>query len=137
MVNLNRVCFGAKDDGFGKFHIGVGGTILAFKLVHVSGSVSCKYGVFTKWGCNPSESYIQTVLTNSSDVIIVPESQRTPYTLNGYHSDSQEIVFPVLTNPMVLASGQELRLWYGEDLADDSESNNGGTTCADVYAKYK
>ena len=32
-----------------------------------------------------------------------------------------------------MASGEELRLWYGEDLANVFEEDNGGRVCCDVY----
>ena len=53
-----------------------------------------------------------------------------------YDGDFREIVFTGLSNPLPLSPGQELRLWYSEDLRDGSGSNNGGTSCADVYAEY-
>ena len=30
-------------------------------------------------------------------------------------------------------SGEELRVWFGEDLVGYTESDNHGTSCADVY----
>ena len=31
---------------------------------------------------------------------------------------------------------QELRVWYGEDLYDSTESDNSGTSCIEVWANY-
>ena len=62
--------------------------------------------------------------------------QRSPYTLPGYDAQSSEIVFSGFPNPLHLSSDEELRLWYWEDLIDQSEQDNGGTSCADVFAKY-
>ena len=80
-----------------------------------------------------------TVLTTSNDVILLPDfpELQTWYSLPGYNADSKEIVFKGLKNPLLLTSGQELRIWYSEDLQNAAtEDDNGGTTCADVYAMY-
>ena len=42
----------------------------------------------------------------------------------------------VFAHPRSVIRGEELRLWYGEDLADYSEADNGGRVCCDVYALY-
>ena len=58
------------------------------------------------------------------------------YRLPGYHCMSNYLAFIDLTTPMYGRKGQELRIWYREDLIGYTEENNGGVTCADVYAKY-
>ena len=35
---------------------------------------------------------------------------------------------------LATTEGMEMRLWFGQDLKDSSESDNSGTTCAHVYA---
>ncbi|XP_067023808.1 uncharacterized protein, partial [Acropora muricata] len=40
-LNSAPVCFGAKDNQFGRFRVEVGGSIQAVKLVHLSGQVNC------------------------------------------------------------------------------------------------
>ena len=107
----------------------------AVQLVHVNGSVSYRSGDFSNWGCRV-DNIIHTILTTSSNVILLPESHLRFYTIPGYTSNSKEIVFTGLTNPLLLSSGQELRLWYGEDFENRRESGNAGMSCADVYAKY-
>ena len=134
-LNTDPVCFGAKGNQFGRFNIAVGGSVEAVKLVHVSGSLSCRAGDFSMWGCEISDT-LHTLITTSSDVILLPESKQVWYRLPGYNSTSKEIMFVGLTNPLYMSSGQELRLWYSEDFINYHESNNAGTTCADVYAKY-
>ena len=62
--------------------------------------------------------------------------QSSRYTLPGYDAQSSEIVFSGFPNPLHLSSGQKLRMWYEEDLYDESEFDNGGTSCADVLVKY-
>lgn len=53
----------------------------------------------------------------------------------GYTSVSPELVLSFF-NPYSVQSGQELRLWYGEDVMNVSEGDNGGTACVDIYAIY-
>ena len=135
-LNTAPVCFGAKKNQFGRFNVSdVSGSVDAVKLVHVSGSVRCGYGRWSKWGCAGSP-HLSTLITTSKNVILLPESKTPRYKISGYDRDSKEIVFEDLSNPLLLSSGQELRLWYAEDWLDQSESDNGGKTCADVYAKY-
>ena len=60
-LNSAPVCFGAKDDQFGRFQVEVGGSIQAVKLVHLSGQVTCnRYQVngSSKWGCGPPYSVL-------------------------------------------------------------------------------
>lgn len=58
------------------------------------------------------------------------------YSIAGIGVNSVELVFNILPDPLVVLGGQEFQIWYGEDLIDCSESDNGGQTCADVYAWY-
>ncbi|XP_078356544.1 uncharacterized protein LOC144641399 [Oculina patagonica] len=71
---------------------------------------------------------------DSDNVILLPESQEFKYTLPGQNADSKEIEFTDISIPLLLSSGQELRIWYGEDLANYGEGDNDGTSCVDVYA---
>ena len=132
------MCFGAKDNQFGHFQVEFGGSIEAVKLVHLSGQVSCYQAgnVSSKWGCDGKTNIIFVFLTDASNTILLPMGQNSSYTIPGYDSQSSEIVFSGFPNPLHLSSGQELRMWYEEDLNDKSESDNGGTSCADVLVKY-
>ena len=58
------------------------------------------------------------------------------YQLDGAHVNSPTLVFNLLPTPLVVSIGQQFRIWYGQDLANYSEDNNAGETCADVYALY-
>ena len=140
-LNSAPVCFGAKDNQFGQFQFEVGGSIQAVKLVHLSGQVTCDHrhvNAWSKWGCGSpfSVHVIHVFLTDAFKTILLPMGQRSPYTIPGYDAQSGEIVFSGFPNPLHLLSGQELSLWYEEDLDDRSESDNDGTSCTDVFAKY-
>ena len=62
--------------------------------------------------------------------------QSSRYTIPGYDAQSSEVGFSGFPNPLHPSSGQQLRMWYEEDPNDKSESDNGGTSCADVLVKY-
>ena len=141
-LNSAPVCFGAKDNQFGPFQVEIGDSIQAVKLVHVSGGVNCDlpWNAYSKWGCDKPhlKHYIFVLLTDTSNTILLPtgQSHGSRYTLPGYDAQSSEIIFSGFPNPLYLSSGQELRLWYEEDLIDQSEHDNNGTSCTDVFAKY-
>ena len=134
------MCFGARDNQFGRFRVEVGGSIQAVKLVHVSGAVNCYFprNASSKWGCDlPNvRQEISVLLTDTSNTILLPMSQRFSYTIPGYDAQSSEIVLSGFPNPLHLSPDKELRLWYGEDLRDRSEHDNNGISCTDVFAKY-
>ena len=146
-VNSRPVCFGARDNKYGSFNVPYGGKIVAVKLVHLSGYVTCavsQISHYSFWGCDniPSlKNHVNVIITTSSNTIITPVS---PFLKNhvakfselpGYNSFSPEIILPRFS-PHSVNSGQELRLWYGEDLTDRTESDNGGWVCCNVYALY-
>ena len=136
------MCFGAKGNQFGRFQTEVGGTIQTVKLVHLFGQVTCdgRNNAWSKWGCGPphySDLDIFVFLTNASNATVLPMGKSSHcYTIPGYDAQSSEIIFNDFPNPLHLSSDEELRLWYGEDLKDYAESDNNGTSCTDVFAKY-
>ena len=144
------MCFSAKDDQFGQFTVPSGGSLLAIKLVHVYGYVTCdKNRVYhwSYWGCGTHSSLsdrVDVAITTSSNDVLLPPSQFMEQSwlfqhkwskIPGYNSLSAELVLSVFSSPLTITSGQVLRLWYGEDLVNSSESDNGGTSCCDVFAR--
>ena len=137
------MCFGAKDNQFGLFQVEVGGSIQAVKLAHLSGQVTCETPktAWSKWGCDhpddpDSVRYIAVFLTDESNNILLPIGKSSRYTIPGYDAQSSEIVFSGFQTPFHLSSGQELRMWYEEDLKDHNDFDNSGNSCTDVFAKY-
>ena len=120
---------------------------MGVKLVHLSGYVSCSTASvhhYSFWGCGSHtylKNHVNVVITTSSNYIILPLSQFFTYSggkwseIPGYNSLSPEIILPFFS-PYPVSSGQQLRLWYGEDLVDWYEADNAGRVCADVYALY-
>lgn len=149
-ANTAPVCFGARDTQFGSFYLPSGGGLVGIKLVHRYGYVSCAVGHpqhWSFWGCGQHATVSQEVnvfITTSDNKIILPPGQlmkknragkwvRVP----GYNSASKEIVLTTFSDPYPVLAGQQLRLWYGEDLQGHTEADNGGRVCCDVYAQFQ
>jgi len=137
-LNKDPVCFGANGDQFGSFMYDRNIFVSSFMLVHRSGKVTCNKGSYSYWGCHPNSTTSLVALTNQDNEILAPEASkvngRGRYTLSGYYSSSSILVFCAPKKPHCVLAGTELRLWYGEDLRGHAENDNGGKTCADVFA---
>ena len=146
-VNSRSVCFGARDDQFGRFSIPYGGKIAGIKLVRLSSHVTCdtsNIAYWSFWGCANHPyvgKHVATVITKSNNEVILPLNQFFTFghgkwsQIPGYNSLSPEIVLS-FSSPYSVSSGQQLRLWYGEDLVAYTENGNDGNVCCDVYALY-
>ncbi|XP_031567754.1 uncharacterized protein LOC116302562 [Actinia tenebrosa] len=139
-INASPVCFGARNDSYGSFYMKINGTAVhKLKLIHLSGYVTChkeKDERKSNWGCRKNSDKLWTIITDSTNQRILPQDgapQYSRYSIPGFTSSSHELIFENFTSPMVITTGQEYRIWYTEDLRNDSESDNGGTSCADVY----
>ena len=143
------MCFEAKNNQFGRFYVPSSGKLAAIKLVHRYGYVSCDTQIifyWSYWGCgdnpwNGLRDLVDVVITNTANHTLLPATQfitmdRTKSKIPGHNSLSQELVLSVISQPHWVTAGQELRLWYGEDLVNHSEGNNGGRVCCDVYVDY-
>ena len=144
------MCFGAKNNQFGRFYVPSSGKLGAVKLVHRYGYVSCdtrKISHWSYWGCgttpcSPARDDVNIVITTSANHTILPAKEFIVsetlkwYKIPGYNSLSPELVLSVFSQPHGVTAGQELRLWNGEDLVNQSEGDNGGSACCDVYVHY-
>ena len=143
------MCFGARSDQFGKFSVPFGGRLLAIKLVHLHGYVTCdkrKVYHWSYWGCGAHGSvgagFVDVVITTATNGILLPPRQFIVHNsgkwskIPGYDSLSPELLLSVFSSPLTVTSGQVLRLWYGEDLGGITEHGNDGTSCCDVFARF-
>ena len=146
-VNSSPVCFEAKTNQFGRFYAPSSGKLAAIKLVHRYGYVSCHTGStshWSYWGCGAEpclRGQVNVVITTSANHVLLPSSKfittgTKRSKIPGHNSLSPELVLSVFSQPHGVTAGQELRLWYGEDLVNQSEGDNGGRACCDVYAHY-
>ena len=117
----------------------------AIKLVHKSGTVTCRVEKFglSNWGCGDDQ--LNTIVTTTNDKVVFPKGVNMKhgwYTLAGFTSKSSELVLKNPTGNNKVSKGQTLRLWYGEDLTNSDEGHttehdNSGKSCADVYAEIQ
>lgn len=151
-ANTAPVCFGTRDTQPGSFYLPSGGGLAAIKLVHLYGYVSCDVRHpqhWSFWGCGQHRSLkqeVDVVITKSDDKqIILPPAEFMKYNhqggkwarVPGYDSFSKEIVLTPFGKPYPVVAGQQLHLWYGEDLQNYTEGDNGGRVCCDVYAQFQ
>ena len=129
------MCFGAKNNMFGRFEVEFSGSINAVKLVHLNGKVSCGKA-WAKWGCFPGREKLRVFITDASNTIILPRAEGRFYRIPGYNSSSSEIIITDFQNPLYLSSGHDLRLWFGADLFDYDEDDNNGKVCTNVFVRY-
>ena len=137
------MCFGARDNQFGRFYIPPGGgSVGSIKLVYLYGYVSCDTRhstTWSRWGCRHQK--VSIAITTSGNHVLLPVSQLAPdsglwTTIPGYNSQSPELVMAFYSHPRPMTSGEELRLWYGEDFKGFTEGDNGGRVCCYVYALF-
>ena len=99
------------------------------------------------WGCGYSQVQhkVNVVITTSTNRILNPPNQLLSSThggegkwqhIIGYNSWSPELVLSVFSHPHWISYLQQLPVWYGEDLMDWGEGDNGGRVCCDVFALY-
>ena len=146
--NNAPVCFGAKSGQFGRFYVKTAfKRVAAVKLVHLYGYVSCDtrhVSYWSYWGCGLygwGLGKINVVITNSGDQVLLPPHEFIEHhgakwsKVPGYDSFSSELVISSFS-PSHVNYNQELRVWYGEDLMNTSEGDNGGAVCVDIYAIF-
>ena len=79
-LNTIPVCFGAKDGKFGKFSVLSNGLLLAIKVVHLYGYVTCdknKVQYWSYWGCGAHNSFrdqVDVVITTFTNGVLLPAS---------------------------------------------------------------
>lgn len=140
-LQATNVCFGAKDDSYGNFTLKHTGTITKLKLKHTGeeATLNCdRYlsnNVGSRWGCYSGEKLIVTAITDKNNTLIIPNSNPLHhYSLPGYHGNSTYLQFDYLN--ISARCGDELRIWYLQDLRDYTEFNNEGRSCTDVHAVF-
>ena len=144
-INNDPVCFGARDDKYGAFNVTKTGFVKAMKLLRRHGSIQCNpRHPPTFWSCSNENHYanntFMTIITNANKEALLPSvenlNNKHYYVLEGVNQGSPELILGNLSRPLRLLRDQQLQIWYGQDLVDNSEGGNNGTTCVDVFAWY-
>ena len=147
-LNQNPVCYGGKGSDYGSFKVDTDVLIHKVKFVYRSGGIFCnptkKAGYF---GCPYAglvEDYFAVFLTDTTNNPVVPaspvffgENRGSPmrgwYRVQGHKTFATTVTLSTGSSSFQLKAGQEFRIWHGEDLFNNWETNNSGKTCADVY----
>ena len=146
-LNMHKVCFGAKGHTPGSFKSRHGLTAYMIAIHYKSGGVYCNRQRPTPFSCQANNwkfNNLGVFMTNSRNHPIVPQSPTYPenyrgkgwYTLNGYTPESRLVLLDAghSYRGHRIRRGETLRVWYGEDLYNYTEGDNGGRSCVDVYA---
>ena len=160
---VNQICFGAGgddlgDDNYAEFQLPVDAH--AIKLVYQSGGVSCNYagrGFYSRWGCDEDvDSSMGTFITTNAKGsastmmdIVAPSREHInhenlwydPFDDNWPQANELTFTAGAQTGPTASFGGQRggsypaggYLIWFGEDLGDRSQHDNGGATCLKVY----
>ena len=145
-INAHPICFGARDESYGAFNITESGIIYTFELVHLSGSVSCNLKQPPSyWGCDlpyfGEERLLSTITFKNRSLLFLADYKKTDchyhYKIKGVSVNEPKLRFNILPSPISVFVGEEFQIWFTQDLMNCTEHNNGGQTCADVYALYQ
>ncbi|XP_057296969.1 uncharacterized protein LOC130625872 [Hydractinia symbiolongicarpus] len=138
-LQAKNICFGAKDNSYGNFSLTHTGILTKLKLEHTGeATLNCDItsgNIGTRWGCEYyGPQNIWTLITDKNDNLIFPFLKTSDYFHPGYNRNSPYLKFDNLNTPA--RRGDELRIWYGEDLINRNEHINAGRSCANVYAVF-
>ena len=82
------------------------------------------------------------IVTDAKNRIIYPSPRMVTvsssgwYKLPGYTSSSPKLILTDFGNPKYLRTNEKLRIWYGEDLKNYTESDNHGSAWIEIYAYF-
>ena len=96
------------------------------------------------WGCNygpkPSDAKVLTVITDADNKVVFPANidSSVPFNVPGFNAlTSKNLVFTNFAYPNYFNKGQEIRIWYIDDLRNTASAfGNGGMHCINLYASF-
>eukprot|EP00794_Sanderia_malayensis_P019927 gene19927-21879_t len=141
-LNHRPVCYGAKGNSFGVFHVEKQVKAYQVKLVRISGQLACvSAGFYSYFSCIVHRDQFEVHVTDSKNKIIVPPipvrykaGYGAWYYLNGHRYGANTVVISTGVHPYTFKRGKEYRVWNGEDLFNLTEYDNSGHICVNVYA---
>ncbi|XP_031568965.1 uncharacterized protein LOC116303544 [Actinia tenebrosa] len=148
--HFHPVCFEGQGNRFGHLiHVGKKGLIGAIKLVYRTGSIRCvaNPAYDSRWGCYHYSTFMKyplnVIITDNHNNILYPQPQYIKHTAGLWYylpmvddKHSNELVFTDFSQPFYIQGHQQLRIWYGEDLKNWSETDNQGRVCVNVFARF-
>jgi len=143
-----KICVKGKGNSPGHWVMPRSGVLRAAKLTHVgnlsSSHITCDYRrphYKTFWGCNYrwTKGYIGILVTDEYNNILFPAPHLKRggwYKLERKNAMSPELVLgnPFAKDALKVTAGDEVKIWYGEDLYNHGEGDNGGLTCMHASA---
>ena len=145
------ICFGSLGNKPGMFTTPSSGDVITFKLIHLSGTVSCYAGSSSNWGCtgrSEPDGKMGTYIVDSENTRLLPNNAelfgarlacnlKIYYSLPGHTPDSPELLFDNFTTPLHVIAGQQFAVWFGEDYYNCDDGDNAWEeTCVDVYGLF-
>ena len=98
LLQQKDVCFGAGGNSYGSFTLKQDGVLIAIRLVHSKGHVTCSKRVGAEktgnyWGCGGNS--LSTVVTDKRNGVIFPKilSSGGSYTIPNREASSEELIF--------------------------------------------
>lgn len=140
-LNVNLVCFGVQGNKFGVFILGKNVFIWVFMFKYFFGSVICLKISDNRrnslWGCDLNKEVVIFFMDERNNIIgfcfVQFNLVKILFVFFGYYLFLFYLIFFMGKSVYGFYYMVELCLWYGEDLQDISESDNGGCFCVDVY----
>ena len=134
-LKWNVVTVGSSNDNYATIRVNIPSGRYKLKLVSITGYLSCIGAAymeyFTTFGCMKQDgtNEIRMVVTDTNNTALLPNSK-------GYSHDGKisKSVFITFNDPIDLQFGQDLRIWYKDDLENHSEHDNFGLTYIRVLA---
>ena len=126
---------GSSGDTFATVKVNVPSGRFKLKLVSMGGFISCigmsHMEYYNNFGCMKADgtNEIRMVVTDKNNTVLLPGK-------NGFLHDGKisKSIFVTFNDPINLEFGQDLRIWYKDDLENYSEADNFGLTYIRVLA---
>ena len=139
--------WGARDESHGRWEVASRVCGRKLKLMHRSGSVANGPNNHSNFGSGGNTEHIAAHVTMGKGTVhaIAPKAGDPKvtfmdngwYQLSGYNANSPYLEFDLpLANEesfYCFEVGTEYHLWYGEDMTEHTEEDNGGTAYTDIY----
>uniref|UniRef100_A0A7M6DNX7 Uncharacterized protein n=1 Tax=Clytia hemisphaerica TaxID=252671 RepID=A0A7M6DNX7_9CNID len=139
-LTMEPICYGAKEKSFARLQIRETGRIKYFKMVHVSGGVTCAVQLgYSRWGCpGRSAESVYTAMTDVYNHVVAPRGTHNHgiFQVQGANHMTDDTLTLFSNAYDAFEQGQEIRVWYTEDLFEYYGDDNGGTQCVHIFAKY-
>lgn len=131
------ICYGAKDNDYGNFTFQQNCQLVALRLRHVSGKITCAKREaadhYSRWGCQNFRRDIKTfVVEPRNNQLWYPEKYTASlvYWLDGFMPDDDVLILKKKAN---FTAGNQLQIWYSEDwIGGKGEEDNEGRHCIEV-----